>query len=114
MSFNKLKFCYLWHKRLSHIFKERLERLVKNEILPNLKFTDFNICVDCIKSKQTKHTKHTKKGAIKSKQLLEILYINICGHFDVHLSINKNILSLLLMTMHIMDISIYSMKNSKQ
>jgi len=48
---------YLWHKRLGHIFKERMQRLVMNEILPNLDFTDMNVCVDCIKGKQTKHTK---------------------------------------------------------
>ncbi|KAL8151535.1 hypothetical protein V2J09_021343 [Rumex salicifolius] len=32
---------YLWHKRLGHISKERIERLVKNEILPKLDFTDL-------------------------------------------------------------------------
>jgi len=42
---------YLWHKRLGHISKERMQRLVKNEILPNLDFTDLNVCVDCIKGK---------------------------------------------------------------
>jgi hypothetical protein len=48
---------YLWHKRLGHIFQERLKRLVKNEILQELDFTDLGLCVDCIKGKQTKHTK---------------------------------------------------------
>ena len=32
----------LWHKRLGHISKERLERLVKNEILPNLDFSNLD------------------------------------------------------------------------
>jgi len=76
---------YLWHKRLRHISKERMERLVKNEILLNLDFIDLNICVDCIKGKQTKHT---KKGATRSSQLLEIIHTDICGHFDVN-SFNK-------------------------
>jgi len=31
-----------------------MERLIKNEILPNLYFIDLNICVDCTKGKQTK------------------------------------------------------------
>ena len=30
---------FLWHKCLGHISKERMERLVKNEILPSLDFT---------------------------------------------------------------------------
>ena len=48
---------FLWHKHLGHISRERIERLIKNEILPDLNFTDLNICVDCIKGKQIKHTK---------------------------------------------------------
>jgi len=79
--------CYasLWHKRLGHISKERMERLVKKEIVPNLDLTDLNVCVDCIKGKQTKHT---KKGATRNPQLLEIIHTNICGPFDVN-SFNK-------------------------
>ena len=70
---------YLWYKRLGHIFKERLERLIKNEILSNLDFIDLNVCVDYIKDKQTKHT---------NKQLLEIIHTDIYGPFDVS-SFNK-------------------------
>ncbi|GJZ97000.1 retrovirus-related pol polyprotein from transposon TNT 1-94 [Tanacetum coccineum] len=70
---------FLWHKRLGHISKERLQRLVKNEILPNLDFTDFGLCVECIKGKQTKHS---KKGDTRSSDLLEIIHIDICEPFD--------------------------------
>ena len=43
----------LWHKRLGHISKKRIERLVSDEILDPLDFTNFNIGVNCIKGKQT-------------------------------------------------------------
>ena len=56
-----------------------MQRLIKNEILPNLDFTDLEVCIDCIKGKQTKHT---KKGATRSTQLLEIIHTDICGPFD--------------------------------
>ena len=56
-----------------------MQRLIKNEILSNLDFTDLEVCIDCIKGKQTKHT---KKGATRSTQLLEIIHTNICGPFD--------------------------------
>ncbi len=46
----------LWHKHLGHISKERLERLIKNEIVQELDSIDLGISVDCIKGKQTKHT----------------------------------------------------------
>ena len=39
----------LWHKRLEHISRLRLERLVKDGILPNLDCFDLDVCVDCIK-----------------------------------------------------------------
>ena len=54
---------YLKNERLGHVSKERLKRLVKNEILPNLNFDDLDICLDGIKGDQTKHT---KKGATRS------------------------------------------------
>jgi len=73
-------FC-LWNKLLGHISKERMERFVKNEIHPNLDFSDLNVCVDCIKGKPTKHT---KKGATRSTQLLEITYTDICGPFGMN------------------------------
>ncbi|GKC90935.1 retrovirus-related pol polyprotein from transposon TNT 1-94 [Tanacetum coccineum] len=70
---------FLWHKRFGHISKERLQRLVKNKILPNLDFTDFGLCVECIKAKQTKLN---KKGATRSDDLLEIIHTDICRPFD--------------------------------
>ena len=44
-------FAYLWYKRLGYISKERLQRLVNNEILPNLDFTDLKICMNYISGK---------------------------------------------------------------
>ena len=41
----------LWHKRLGHISKRRIERLVSDEIIDSLDFTDFEICTNCIKGK---------------------------------------------------------------
>ena len=34
----------LWHKRLGHIFRQRMERLIKDEILPYLDFSVFDTC----------------------------------------------------------------------
>lgn len=72
---------FLWHQRLGHISKERLIRLVKNDILPQLDFSDLNVCIDCIKGKQTRHI--LNKSAIRSTQLLELIHTDICGPFDV-------------------------------
>ena len=72
---------YLWHKHLGHISKERIQRLVKNEILSDLDFTNLDICVDCIMGKHTKHI--IKKAATRSTQLFEIIHTDIYGPFDV-------------------------------
>ena len=44
----------LWHSRLGHISKGRMERLIREEILPTLNFSDLDQCVDCIKEKFVK------------------------------------------------------------
>lgn len=78
-SFNENS-AYLWHKRLGHISRDIIERLIKEGIIRTLDWSNFSDCVDCIKGKQTKHT---KKGSTRSTQLLEIIHTDICGHFDV-------------------------------
>jgi hypothetical protein len=44
----------LWHCRLDHISRGRIERLIKNEILPPLEFSDLEQRRECIKGKYTK------------------------------------------------------------
>src|ERR1044072_2879209 len=68
----------LWHKRLGHISKNRVERLVSNGILDSIDFTNFGVCVECVKGKQTK----TKKfGAYRATDVLELIHTDICGPF---------------------------------
>ena len=43
----------LWYKRLCHISKQRMERLIKDGILHNLDFSNFDTCIDCVKGKLT-------------------------------------------------------------
>ena len=57
-----------------------MERLVRNEVLPKLYFSDFGLCVNCANGKQAKHN---KKGATRRSQLLGIIHTDVCGPFDV-------------------------------
>ncbi|KAM1443641.1 hypothetical protein ACFX2I_039895 [Malus domestica] len=68
----------LWHRRLGHISKQRMELLVKNDILPPLNFNDFDFCIECVKGKMVNKR---KEGSTRSKQLLEIIHTDICGPF---------------------------------
>ena len=70
----------LWHCRLGHISRERIERLVKNEINPPLEFSDLEQCIECI---NRKFIKQIKKGAKRSAGTLEIIHTDICGPFPV-------------------------------
>jgi hypothetical protein len=58
----------------------RIERLVKESILPPLEFSDFEQCIDCIKGK---YVKQIKKDAKRSVGILEIIHIDICDPFSI-------------------------------
>ena len=68
----------LWHKRLGHVSKERIQRLVADGILDTLDLTDLQVCVECIKGKQTKVK---RLGAKRSSDVLELIHTDICGPF---------------------------------
>jgi hypothetical protein len=51
----------LWHCCLGHISRGRIERLVKNKILPPLEFSDLEQYRECIKGKYTKKIKKNAK-----------------------------------------------------
>ena len=53
----KEKSSMLCHKRLGHISRERVERLIKDNILPTLDFSDLETCVDCCRGKLTNKEK---------------------------------------------------------
>ena len=68
----------LWHKRLGHISKRRIERLVSDEILDSLDFSDFENCTNCIKGKQTNIRRF---GADRATDVLELIHTDISGPF---------------------------------
>ena len=70
----------LWHRRLGHISRGRMERLIKEEILHPLDFSDAGNCIDCIKGK---YVKTIKKGAVRATSVLELIHTDICGPFNV-------------------------------
>ena len=69
----------IWHKRLGHISKQRIERLIKYKIFPDLDFSYFDTCVDCIKGKLATKVKNAKID--RCTKLLRVIYTDICGSF---------------------------------
>jgi transposase InsO family protein len=58
----------------------RIERLVKNDILPPLEFSDLEQCRECIKGK---YAKKIKKNVKRSTVILQIIHTDICGPFPM-------------------------------
>jgi GAG-pre-integrase domain len=52
----------LWHCRLGYISRDRMQCLIKNEILPTLYFFDFDKCIECVKGKFIKKNDLFKVG----------------------------------------------------
>jgi len=67
----------LWHKRLGHISRKRMERLIKMNILHSLDFSDFDNCIDCIKGKLT--AKIRKTSGSRNEGILQLIHTDICG-----------------------------------
>jgi hypothetical protein len=61
-----------------HFERGRIERLVKESILPPLEFSDFEQCIDYIKGK---YVKQIKKNTKRSTWILEIIHTDIYGLF---------------------------------
>ena len=78
---------------------ERMVRLVKDELLSNLDFTDFGVCIDCIKGKQAKTI---KKTATRSSELLELIHTDICGKIHIPCFTGEAYFTPSLMTTHVM------------
>jgi hypothetical protein len=71
----------LWHYHLDHISRGRIERLIKDDILIPLDFSNSDYCINCIKGK---YAKQVKKGEAKrSAKVLEIIHTDICGPFPI-------------------------------
>ena len=68
----------LWHRRLGHISNQRIQRLVSKGILDPLDFSDFQVCIECIKGKQTNMR---KKDVNRCSDVLELIHTDICGPF---------------------------------
>ena len=69
----------LWYRKLGHISQKRVNRLVIDGLLGSLDFTNFEACVDCIKSK-TINTYN--KNATKCQATLNLIHIDVCGSFS--------------------------------
>ena len=81
------KFSTLWHKHLGHS-RPRIERLIKDEILPDLDLSYFDTYVDCIKGKLTVEISNAKVD--RCTELLGIIHTDYSRYGFVELIHEKS------------------------
>ena len=67
--------------RLGHINRTRIERLVNDGPLKELKVTPLPICESCFEGKMTKRSFSWKGN--RANDLLELIHSDICGPFNI-------------------------------
>ena len=72
---------YLWHLRLGHISLDRINRLVKDGPLKELKVCNLPVCESCLEGKMTKRS-FSAKG-FRAKEPLELVHSDVCGPLNV-------------------------------
>ncbi|KAJ9538444.1 hypothetical protein OSB04_031177, partial [Centaurea solstitialis] len=71
---------YLWHCRLGHINKKRIELLLKGGFLGTFDYKPFDNCESCLSGKMTKQP--FNKENEMATDLLEIIHTDVCGPFS--------------------------------
>ncbi|KAJ9567049.1 hypothetical protein OSB04_003015 [Centaurea solstitialis] len=71
---------YLWHCRLGHINKKRVELLLKGGFLGTFDYKSFDNCESCLSGKMTKQP--FNKENERDTDLLEIIHTDVCGPFS--------------------------------
>ncbi|GJT70533.1 retrotransposon protein, putative, ty1-copia subclass [Tanacetum coccineum] len=68
---------YLWHCRLGHISKKRIEKLQQEGLLKSTDDESFDQCVSCLSGKMTR--KLFPRRPERATDLLGIIHTNVCG-----------------------------------
>ena len=68
---------YLWHLHLGHINSNRIQRLIKDDLLEPLDFDRFLVCESCLEGKMTKRPFNAKGR--RAQDLIELVHLDVCG-----------------------------------
>nr|GEU72091.1 hypothetical protein [Tanacetum cinerariifolium] len=68
---------YLWHRRLAHISKKRIEKLQQKGLLKSTYDESFDQCVSCLSGKMTR--KSFPHRPRRATDLLGIIHTDVCG-----------------------------------
>ena len=72
---------YLWHYRLGHINKNRMNKLIKEGLLDDCDCESLPTCKSCLLEKMTK-SPFTEKGE-RASDILGLIHTDVCGPMSV-------------------------------
>nr|GEY96788.1 retrotransposon protein, putative, Ty1-copia subclass [Tanacetum cinerariifolium] len=72
---------FLWHCRLEHISKKRIEKLQHDGLLNSIDIESLGKCVSCMSRKMARkpYSHHVERA----KDLLGLIHTNVCGPFKI-------------------------------
>ncbi|GJU45794.1 retrotransposon protein, putative, ty1-copia subclass [Tanacetum coccineum] len=76
---HNLDYTFLWHCRLGHINKKRIEKLQHDGLLKSIDDESFDVCVSCIYGKMAR--KPFTHASERADDLLGIIHSDVCGPF---------------------------------
>nr|GEX13894.1 hypothetical protein [Tanacetum cinerariifolium] len=76
-----LDFALLWHCRLGHISKKRIEKLQHDGLLDSSDLRAFEKCISCMSRKMAR--KPYTHQVEKAKDLLGLIHTDVCGPFKI-------------------------------
>nr|GEW17435.1 hypothetical protein [Tanacetum cinerariifolium] len=68
---------YLWHCRLAHIGKTRMQKLQRERLSESINDESFDKCESCVSGKMTK--KHFNNNIERATDLLGLIHTDVCG-----------------------------------
>nr|GEX91903.1 hypothetical protein [Tanacetum cinerariifolium] len=71
----------LWHCRLGHISKKRIEKLQHNGLLNSIDIESLGKCVSCMSGKMAR--KSYSHQVERAKDLLGLIHTDVCGQFKI-------------------------------
>ena len=79
--FSKSPLGWLWHRRLGHVGMKQLNRLMKHDLVVDLKDVKFKkdkLCSACQAGKQVANS-HPSKSVMSTERPLELLHMDLFG-----------------------------------
>ncbi|GJU45261.1 retrotransposon protein, putative, ty1-copia subclass [Tanacetum coccineum] len=76
---HNLDYTFLWHCRLGHIYKKRIEKLQQDRLIKSINDESFDICISCISGKMAR--KPFACVSERADDLLGSIHSDVCGPF---------------------------------